>query len=65
MKNTINLLALLVALVPSVHAEEKKSTMTVGATIVYNCQIIDEKNKQYCDKNVVRIQTGNVLEIRY
>lgn len=30
-------------------AESKTSNVTVSATIVYNCQIPDEKAKKFCD----------------
>lgn len=45
-------------------ATEKKANIQVGATIVYNCQVIDIKTTKYC-QNVEVTQKENTITIKY
>lgn len=57
-------LAVVFLLFSSMAIAEKKVIITVSATIVYNCQVIDEKNAKYCG-NVDVQKSGKEVYIRY
>lgn len=67
----INLFRVLIAssllfslLMANAMASEKKSNIQVSATIVYNCQVIDEKTTKYCEKVDIK-RENNVITIKY
>ena len=62
MKNIILIIAFL--FIKNTEATEIKKNIQVSATIVYNCQVIDEKTFKYCD-NVQIVRENNTITIKY